>query len=169
MSRSRRVRRQRSIVCVSSRGGSDCSHGHGGCSAWRCSSVQVVATGQAIRATKAERLAEKQMQIAQEQQRLAKEQTQMARKKKQLAEDAAQRGARLAHCRGSRPQTVVAVTDFLVEILRSPDPERDGRTITVVELLDRAKAEGGDRVQRRTDCSRRNLFGALGQTYWASD
>ena len=31
------------------------------------------------------------------------------------------------------------MTSFLVDIFRSPDPERDGRTITVAEMLDKAK------------------------------
>jgi tetratricopeptide (TPR) repeat protein len=31
------------------------------------------------------------------------------------------------------------VTDFLVDAFRSPDPDRDGRTITVAEVLDRAE------------------------------
>ncbi len=35
-------------------------------------------------------------------------------------------------------QEAKAVRDFLIEVLRSPDPKRDGRKITVVEMLDRA-------------------------------
>ena len=37
----------------------------------------------------------------------------------------------------SRPRQV---TRFLVEIFRSPDPEQDGRKITVAEMLDKAKS-----------------------------
>lgn len=35
-------------------------------------------------------------------------------------------------------QEAKAVRDFLIEVLRSPDPKRDGRKVTVVEMLDRA-------------------------------
>ena len=52
-----------------------------------------IATGQAIRATRAEKLAEEQLQIAQEQQRLAKQQTQLAQKQKRLAGRGPQSGS----------------------------------------------------------------------------
>ena len=45
-----------------------------------------VATGQAYRATKAEKYAQEQLHIAQEQQRLAKQQAQLAQKQKELAD-----------------------------------------------------------------------------------
>ena len=109
-----------------------------------------VAAGQAYRATKAEKLAEEQLQIANEQKRLAKEQAQLAQKQKRLAEEAAEREGKLrveAEQRrtqqagsGSRKQAE-AVTNYLVDIFRSPDPEKDGRTVTVAEMLDQAKSE----------------------------
>jgi serine/threonine protein kinase len=34
-----------------------------------------------------------------------------------------------------------AVSKFLVDVLRSPDPQQDGRTVTIAEVLDRAVAE----------------------------
>ena len=63
-----------------------------------------IATGQAIRATKAEKLAEQQLQIAEQQQRLAKQQAQLGTE----AEAAGRRGrsarARPAHRSGHGPQ-----------------------------------------------------------------
>ena len=112
-----------------------------------------VATGQAIRATKAEKVAEEQLQIATEQQRLAKQQAQLAQKQKRLAEEAAEREGQLRleaeqqrdlaqqatqEAEAARKQAE-KVADFLVDIFRSPDPDRDGRTVTVVEMLDKAK------------------------------
>jgi serine/threonine protein kinase len=112
-----------------------------------------VAAGQAYRATKAEKYAEEQLQVAQEQERLAKQQTQLAKKQKKLAEEAAEREGNLraeaekqrdaaekatAAAEAARKQSE-AVTKFLVDIFHSPDPERDGRTITVFETLSKAR------------------------------
>ncbi len=56
------------------------------------------------------------------------------------------------------------VTQFLVEAFRSPDPDRDGRTVTVVEVLDRAVDDIDSREelgpQRKAD-----LLDAIGDTY----
>jgi tetratricopeptide (TPR) repeat protein len=41
-----------------------------------------------------------------------------------------------------------AVTDFLVDAFRSPDPNRDGRTITVAEVLDRAEKRLDDLAEQ---------------------
>ena len=57
-----------------------------------------VATGQAYRATKAEKVAEEQLQIANEQQRLAKQQAQLAKKQRQA-------GRRPASARGGNVGT----------------------------------------------------------------
>jgi hypothetical protein len=112
-----------------------------------------VAAGQAYRATKAEKLAEEQLHIATEQQRLAKEQAQLAQKQKRLAEAAAEREGKLRaeaeqqrdlaqkatqEAEAARKQAE-SVTNSWSSIFRSPDPERDGRTITVAEMLDKAK------------------------------
>ena len=123
-----------------------------------------IATGQAIRATKAEKLAEEQLQIAQEQQRLAKQQTQLAQKQKRLAEEGAQRERDLRVEADTARKQAETVTDFLVEIFRSPDPEQDGRTITVVEMLDKAKV----RVETEFKEDRllqAKLLGAIAETY----
>jgi serine/threonine protein kinase/tetratricopeptide (TPR) repeat protein len=123
-----------------------------------------IATGQAVRATKAEKLAEEQLQIAQEQQRLAKQQTQLAQKQKRLAEESAQRERDLrTEAEAARRQSE-AVMGFLVDIFHSPDPERDGRTITVVEMLGRAKS----RIETEfgeTPLLQAELLGAIGSTY----
>ena len=77
----------------------------------------------------------------------------MAQKQKRLAEEAAERESKLREeaeqqrdlaqkatqeAETARKQAE-KVTDFLVEIFHSPDPERDGRTITVADMLDKAK------------------------------
>ena len=38
-----------------------------------------------------------------------------------------------------------AISKFLTEVFQSPDPARDGRTITVAETLDRGRDKAGDR------------------------
>src|SRR5665213_2914630 len=102
----------------------------------------LVATGvsswQAVRATRAEhKLAQTLRQVAAE--RDAKEQ---ARKDAQT------------------------ISTFLTDVFQSPDPKRDGRTITVAELLDKAakklETDLADQPQRRT-----KLQGTLGHTYRA--
>ena len=137
-----------------------------------------VAAGQAYRATKAEKYAEEQLQIAQDQERLAKQQTQLAKKQKKLAEEAAQREGNLRaeaeqqrdlakkateRAEAARQQSE-AVTKFLVDIFHSPDPERDGRTVTVFETLGKARqridAEFKDNPPLQAE-----LLGAIGGTY----
>jgi len=123
-----------------------------------------VAGAQAYRATKAEKYAEEQLQIAQDQERLAKQQTQLAKKQKKLAEDAAQRERDLRTEAESARKQSETVTNFLVDIFRSPDPERDGRTITVAEMLDKAKA----RVEmefKDDPLLQAKLLEAIGETY----
>ena len=123
-----------------------------------------VAAGQAYRATKAEKLAEEQLQIATEQQRLAKQQTQLAQEQKRLAEEGAERERALRVEAEAARKQAEKVTDFLVEAFRSPDPERDGRTITVAEMLGKAKTSvetefSADPVLQA------KLLGAIGKTY----
>ncbi len=58
------------------------------------------------------------------------------------------------------------VSEFLTEVFESPDPARDGRTVAVVEILDRAarKLETGLAGQ---PARRAKFEGALGRTYHA--
>ncbi len=57
-----------------------------------------------------------------------------------------------------------AVSTFLVEALRSPDPELDGRAVKVVDVLDRA-AEQLDSDFDGSQATKGALFNALGETY----
>jgi serine/threonine protein kinase len=57
-----------------------------------------------------------------------------------------------------------AVSTFLVESFRSPDPSLDGRTIKVADLLDRA-AEKLDKEFTGTTETKGALLNALGRTY----
>lgn len=57
-----------------------------------------------------------------------------------------------------------SVTKYLVEVFRSPDPERDGRSITVAELLDQA-VETLPQELKDEDELRAELLEAIGETY----
>lgn len=57
-----------------------------------------------------------------------------------------------------------AVSTFLVEALRSPDPELDGRAVKVVDVLDRA-AEQLDSDFDGSQATKGAPFNALGETY----
>ena len=57
-----------------------------------------------------------------------------------------------------------AVSAFLVEAFRSPDPSQDGRTIRVADVLDRS-AERLDREFTGTAATRGAFLNALGETY----
>ena len=58
-----------------------------------------------------------------------------------------------------------AISTFLTEVFQSPDPRRDGRTITVAETLDRSvkklEEDLADQPERRA-----KLYLVLGKTYW---
>jgi serine/threonine protein kinase/tetratricopeptide (TPR) repeat protein len=56
------------------------------------------------------------------------------------------------------------VTAFLVEGFRSPDPTRDGRSVTVAEVLDRAVESLPDRVDV-SPAARAAILDAIGATY----
>ena len=56
------------------------------------------------------------------------------------------------------------VTDFLVEAFRSPDPERDGRTITVAEMLGKAKTSVETEF-KADPLLQAKLLGAIERTY----
>lgn len=102
-----------------------------------------IATWQAVRATEAEQTKDEQLQFANNQRRLADEATEREADQRKHAE---------------------AVTKFLVDVFRSPDPDLDGREITVAELLDQAKTrietefKGDPVLQAKFLC-------AIGQTY----
>jgi tetratricopeptide (TPR) repeat protein len=57
-----------------------------------------------------------------------------------------------------------AVSTFLVEAFRSPDPSQDGRTIKLVDVLDRA-AEKLDKEFAGSQATKGALLDALGETY----
>jgi tetratricopeptide (TPR) repeat protein len=59
-----------------------------------------------------------------------------------------------------------AITKFLTGVFRSPDPSRDGRTITVAETLDTA-VKNLDRDLGNHPALRAQLQGTLGETYFA--
>ncbi len=63
----------------------------------------------------------------------------MPKKQKRLAEQSAQRERDQRVAAETARKQAESVTEFLVEIFRSPDPYCDGRTITVAEMLDKAK------------------------------
>jgi serine/threonine protein kinase len=76
----------------------------------------------------------------------------------------AQTRAALAQSEESRQQAE-AVSDFLVQAFRSPDPSQDGRQVKVVDVLDQA----GERLDREfagSQATRGALLNALGNTFW---
>ncbi len=60
----------------------------------------------------------------------------------------------------------VAISQFLTEVFQSPDPERDGRTVTVAELLDKASRKLDTDLTSQA-ASRARLQNTLGKTYMA--
>jgi tetratricopeptide (TPR) repeat protein len=81
-----------------------------------------------------------------------------------LAEESAQRERDLRTEAEAARKQAEAVTGFLVDIFHSPDPERDGRTITVVEMLGKARSrietEFGENPLLQAE-----LLSAIGSTY----
>ena len=59
-----------------------------------------------------------------------------------------------------------AIAEFLTSTFQSPDPARDGRTITVAEMLDTA-AKKLDTGLANQPARRASLQATLGATYWA--
>jgi serine/threonine protein kinase len=57
-----------------------------------------------------------------------------------------------------------AISEFLVQAFRSPDPDRDGRTVTIAEVLDRAVEEVRDKY-REDPLLRAALLDSLAKTY----
>jgi serine/threonine-protein kinase len=72
-------------------------------------------------------------------------------------------GAALAQSEESRKQAE-AVSTFLTEAFRSPDPAQDGRTVKVADVLDRA-AEKLDKEFAGSQVTKVALLDALGKTY----
>ena len=105
---------------------------------------------QAVRATRAEQLAEIRLTEVERQRDVALQAEAKAERARGEAEQLQQREA--------------AVASWLIEVFRSPDPRRDGRTITVAELLDQAvrgvevEFEQDPRLQGK-------LLGTIGETY----
>ncbi len=61
-------------------------------------------------------------------------------------------------------QRAEAITDYMVQTFRSPDPRRDGRTITMAELLDRSVTDLQDKFTDEPQ-TRATLLGAIGNSY----
>ncbi len=81
-----------------------------------------------------------------------------------MAEESAQRERDLRIEADTARNQAEKVTDFLVQIFRSPDPVRDGRKITVAEMLGQAKT----RVEtefRENHILQAKLLRAIGNTY----
>jgi len=98
----------------------------------------VISTWQAVRATKAEKLANDR-----------------------LAEVAAERDAK-----EQARQEAESISAFMSEVIQSPDPTRDGHTIQVVELLDKA-AKKLDTELAAQPGQRAKLQARLASTYYA--
>ena len=71
-----------------------------------------------------------------------------------------------AQAEAAARQEAEAVSTYLTEIFQSPDPERDGSTITVAEALDRA-AKKLDAELASQPAQRANLQVTVGRTYQA--
>lgn len=114
---------------------------------------------QAVRATRAETLATKAAQTATEEaaRAIAAEQ----KTKDTLVQVAAERDAK-----DQARKNAEAISTFLADVFQSPDPGRDGRTVTVAETLDTAAK------QLQTDLTdqparRAKLQATLAKTYFA--
>ena len=88
----------------------------------------------------------------------ARSNTQLSAAKKETEEA-------LARSEESRRQAE-AVSKFLVDAFRSPDPRLDGRQIKVADLLDRAVAQLDDQFAGDPRI-RAELLDAVGQTYFS--
>ena len=86
------------------------------------------------------------------------------------AHDSASRAENLAAGRlmesENARQEAEAISKFLTEVFRSPDPERDGRTITVAETLSNATTKLQKELTNQP-ARRAKLQATLGRTYYA--
>ncbi len=102
-----------------------------------------VSVYQAVRATNAEQLAEMRLADVAQQRDAARTAEQQAEQAQQQAE---------------------SVTNYLVDAFRSPNPEQDGRTITVAEILDRTVKDLESQFADQPLVKAR-LLNALGESY----
>jgi eukaryotic-like serine/threonine-protein kinase len=87
----------------------------------------------------------------------------LAKDQEKLRADGEARAKQLAE---KRRQEAEDLATFVLDVFRSPERGRDGRTITVAEMLDRAVKElGADRTMPPD--RRAKLQAALGGTYWS--
>jgi tetratricopeptide (TPR) repeat protein len=93
----------------------------------------------------------------------ARANTTLGAKNLQLTEEKKKTEEALAESEESRQQAE-AVSRFLVEAFRSPDPTQDGRQVKVVDVLDRASAQL-DHEFGGSPATRGALLNALGNTY----
>jgi eukaryotic-like serine/threonine-protein kinase len=77
------------------------------------------------------------------------------------AEQQARANEQQAMTQASRAE---AISDFLIRAFRSPDPERDGRTITIVEVLERTVSELAAKYQD-DPILKAAILDALSKTY----
>jgi serine/threonine protein kinase/tetratricopeptide (TPR) repeat protein len=116
-----------------------------------------ISAWQAVRATRAEELARRRLGEVERAQ--AATSTALAATKQAQAATA----AALEQSEEARAQSE-AVSKFLTEAFRSPDPEQDGRQIKVADVLDRA-VEKLDKEFAGSPKTKGALLEALGQTY----
>lgn len=91
----------------------------------------------------------------------AEHQAKLDRKAAQKAETQARADRDRAIDKSEKAKEVV---EFLVDVLSSPDPGRDGREVLVVDVLDRARESYRERFANRPDLQAR-LSRALGSVY----
>jgi serine/threonine protein kinase/tetratricopeptide (TPR) repeat protein len=117
----------------------------------------VVSTWLAVRATRAERAAARRLGEARQANAAATAALAATRK--------AQAATRVALEQSERGRTQAeAVSTFLTEAFRSPDPSRDGREVKVADVLDRA-VEKLDAGLAGSPATKGALLDALGRTY----
>jgi len=111
-----------------------------------------VSTWQAIRASRAETLAKQRFTESEANAKLAKQRLVESQANEALAKE------RLAESE--------TISKFLTRVFQSPDPARDGRTITVAETLSNAAVKLESEVTNQP-ARRAKLQATLGQTYFA--
>ena len=120
----------------------------------RATAAEKIALSEAHRATQAEQEAQREKERALLSEKLANQ---------RLLEVAAERDAK-----EKARLEAKAVSDFLTNVFQSPEPERDGRTITVAETLDRAvlmlddQLEGQEARQATLKATLASTYNALG-------
>jgi eukaryotic-like serine/threonine-protein kinase len=98
----------------------------------------VVSTWQAVRATRAEHQSTAEAQRAALAEQSAKDEAARATTAEKLATDRLAEVAAERDAKDRARKEAEEIAKFLGEVFQSPDPARDGRTITVVEILDTA-------------------------------